>query len=74
MEIVAALSGAGLKAEEVITAGTPAFPCTLSYSRFNEGPFIHRASPGTVVYGNCSALPNSQPRTVIAPPRSWSQL
>jgi D-serine deaminase-like pyridoxal phosphate-dependent protein len=56
MEIVAALSGAGLEVEEVITAGTPAFPCTLSYSRFNDAPFVHRASPGTVVYGDCSSL------------------
>ena len=25
-------------------------------SRFNDAPFIHRASPGTVVYGDCSSL------------------
>jgi D-serine deaminase-like pyridoxal phosphate-dependent protein len=56
MTIVAALSGASLKVGEVITAGTPSFPCTLSYSRFNDAPFIHRASPGTVIYGDCSSL------------------
>jgi len=41
---------------EVITAGTPAFPCTISYAGFNESTFIHRASPGTVVYNDCSSL------------------
>ncbi|MEK6303039.1 MAG: alanine racemase [Acidobacteriota bacterium] len=56
MEIVAALASASIHVEEVITAGTPAFPCTLSYSRFKDAPFVHRASPGTVVYGDCSSL------------------
>jgi D-serine deaminase-like pyridoxal phosphate-dependent protein len=56
MEIVATLASAGIEVQEVITAGTPAFPCTLSYARFNTASFIHRASPGTVVYGDCSSL------------------
>ena len=36
IEIVSAIENSGLKVEEVITAGTPAFPCTLSYSPFSE--------------------------------------
>jgi D-serine deaminase-like pyridoxal phosphate-dependent protein len=52
MEIVEALNGAGVIVEEVVTAGTPAFPCTLSYKPFGDAPFAHRASPGTVVYGD----------------------
>jgi D-serine deaminase-like pyridoxal phosphate-dependent protein len=52
MQIIAALNSAGIVIEEVITAGTPAFPCTLSYRPFAEAPFVHRASPGTVVYGD----------------------
>jgi D-serine deaminase-like pyridoxal phosphate-dependent protein len=52
MGIVEALNGAGVVVEEVITAGTPAFPCTLSYKPFADAPFVHRASPGTVVYGD----------------------
>ncbi len=52
MVIVEALNRAGLLVEEVITAGTPAFPCTLSYKPFADAPFVHRASPGTVVYGD----------------------
>jgi D-serine deaminase-like pyridoxal phosphate-dependent protein len=41
--------------EEIITAGTPAFPCTLSYAGFQDASFTHRASPGTVVYGDATA-------------------
>jgi D-serine deaminase-like pyridoxal phosphate-dependent protein len=56
MEIVAALTDSGIEVTEVITAGTPAFPCTLSYTHFNNAPFIHRASPGTVVYSDATSL------------------
>src|SRR5262245_30087539 len=42
MSIVEALNGAGVVIEEVITAGTPAFPCPLSYKPFDEPPFLHR--------------------------------
>lgn len=55
LEIVEALNGSGSRVEEVITAGTPAFPCTLSYARFRNASLIHRASPGTVVYGDTTA-------------------
>jgi D-serine deaminase-like pyridoxal phosphate-dependent protein len=56
MGIVAALEQAQIETAEIITAGTPAFPCTISYSAFASGRFIHRASPGTVVYNDCSSL------------------
>ena len=56
MEIIAALSKAGFAPAEVITAGTPAFPCTLSYAGFQDAGFVHRASPGTVIYCDCSSL------------------
>lgn len=56
MEVIAAFERAHIAIAEIITAGTPAFPCTLSYSAFARGPFIHRASPGTVVYTDCSSL------------------
>lgn len=56
MEIVAAFERADIPIEEIITAGTPAFPCTLSYSGFSRASFIHRASPGTIVYNDCSSL------------------
>lgn len=56
MEIIAAFEREHLEIGEVITAGTPSFPCTLSYAPFDKAPFIHRASPGTVVYNDCSSL------------------
>lgn len=56
MRVVAAFERSGIRVAEVITAGTPAFPCTLSYGPFTAGPFVHRASPGTIVYGDCSSL------------------
>ena len=54
--IIDALERADIRIEEVITAGTPAFPCTLSYPGFTNAPFLHRASPGTIVYNDCSSL------------------
>jgi D-serine deaminase-like pyridoxal phosphate-dependent protein len=56
MQIVSAFEQSGLHVAEIITAGTPAFPCTLSYLPFTGAPFVHRASPGTVVYGDCTSL------------------
>ena len=56
MEIIAAFERSQIEIAEIITAGTPAFPCTLSYRAFARGPFLHRASPGTVVYNDCSSL------------------
>jgi len=56
MQIVEALSKGGIEVPEVITAGTPAFPCSLSYQAFGSAPFVHRISPGTVVYSDATSL------------------
>jgi D-serine deaminase-like pyridoxal phosphate-dependent protein len=56
MEIVAALEAAAIPVGEVITSGTPAMPYGISYSGFANGNFIHRVSPGTVVYNDTSSL------------------
>ena len=56
MEIIDAVESSGSKVEEVITAGTPALPCSLSYPRLAEGDFVHRVSPGTIVYNDCTSL------------------
>jgi D-serine deaminase-like pyridoxal phosphate-dependent protein len=56
MKLVSAFEQAGIQIAEVITAGTPAFPCSLSYKPFAEAEFIHRISPGTVVYNDCTSL------------------
>jgi D-serine deaminase-like pyridoxal phosphate-dependent protein len=56
MEIVAALTESGRAPGEVITAGTPAMPCSITYPGFLNAPFVHRVSPGTVVYNDTSSL------------------
>ena len=56
MEIVEAAQRAGFRLEEVITSGTPAFPCAANYAPFRSGDFVHRASPGTVIYSDMTSL------------------
>jgi D-serine deaminase-like pyridoxal phosphate-dependent protein len=55
LEIVRCLENTGAHVSEVITSGTPAFPATVSYSGFKGASFVHRASPGTVVYSDVSS-------------------
>ncbi len=56
LELVETLTGAGYPVHEIITAGTPTLPCSLSYAGFVGAPFLHRISPGTVVYADCTSL------------------
>jgi D-serine deaminase-like pyridoxal phosphate-dependent protein len=56
MQVVAALGQAGITVGEVITAGTPALPCSLSYWPFRNANFRHRVSPGTAVYSDATSL------------------
>ena len=56
LELVSTLERAGLQVDEVITAGTPAFPCTLTYKPFADSSVRHSASPGTVVYTDATSL------------------
>ena len=56
IEIVSALNGEGIAVPEVITAGTPTLPCTIAYRGFADARFTHRASPGTVVYGDVATF------------------
>ncbi len=56
MALIQAVRGAGCTVEEVITSGTPAMPCGLAYPGFRDGGFIHRVSPGTVVYNDFTSL------------------
>ena len=56
MDLVDACESAGAHVGEVITSGTPALPCGASYPRFRGAGFIHRVSPGTVVYSDSTSL------------------
>jgi D-serine deaminase-like pyridoxal phosphate-dependent protein len=55
MLIASAVLEAGIEVGELITAGTPALPCSLSYFGFRSRDFMHRVSPGTVVYGDTTS-------------------
>ena len=56
LDMVSELERSGINVAEVITAGTPTFPCSLSYAGFRGGTFVHRVSPGTIVYCDATSL------------------
>src|SRR5579862_3070034 len=56
LKLVDQLRHGGLRVPEVITAGTPTFPSSLTYEGFAGGGFVHRVSPGTIVYCDASSL------------------
>ena len=56
LELVSELERAGIIVPEVVTAGTPTFPCSLSYEGFRRSDFVHRVSPGTIVYCDATSL------------------
>jgi D-serine deaminase-like pyridoxal phosphate-dependent protein len=55
LKLVRTIERNGLNIPELITAGTPTFPASLSYAGFNNR-LIHRISPGTIVYGDATCL------------------
>ena len=67
MELVGELEQADFSAPEIVTAGTPAFPCSLSYNGFRSSRFIHRVSPGTIVYNDATSLAQLPPQDGYAP-------
>ena len=56
LEVVRQVECSGIRVPEVITAGTPTLPCAASFARFRNASFVHRISPGTVVYADASML------------------
>lgn len=56
LELVNEIGHSGVSVPEVITAGTPTFPCSLTYKGFHGGGFIHRVSPGTILYCDATSL------------------
>jgi D-serine deaminase-like pyridoxal phosphate-dependent protein len=58
LKIVSEVERSGASVREVITAGTPTYPCSLSFEGFRNAGFTHRISPGTVVY--CDAMSLTQ--------------
>ncbi len=56
LNAVASMKDRGIEIREIITSGTPALPCSLSYGRLWNSSFKHQVSPGTVVYNDASSL------------------
>ena len=56
LKLVIAIRDNGMSVPEVVTAGTPTFPCSLAYQGFHGAGFIHRVSPGTIVYCDATSL------------------
>jgi len=61
IQIVSEIERSGSPVQEVITGGTPTFPCSLSYPGFRGKRFVHRVSPGTVVYNDATSLAQLPP-------------
>ena len=51
-----ALTAANFPPQEVITSGTPSTPAAISFEGFRNASFIHRVSPGTVVFNDLNSL------------------
>jgi D-serine deaminase-like pyridoxal phosphate-dependent protein len=56
LQLVHSLEQDGLRVAEVITSGTPAAPYAISYPGFQRSEFVHRISPGTVVFNDLVSL------------------
>ncbi len=56
VELITYLKQNGIEVKEVITSGTPAMPHALNFAPFSEGEFVHRVSPGTIVYNDRNSL------------------
>jgi D-serine deaminase-like pyridoxal phosphate-dependent protein len=56
LRVVSKLEQSATKVTEVITAGTPTFSASLSFAAFRGKEFVHRISPGTVVYNDATNL------------------
>jgi len=56
LQLVSELERSSVRVSEIVTAGTPTLPCSLAYPRFENADFIHRVSPGTVVYNDATSL------------------
>jgi D-serine deaminase-like pyridoxal phosphate-dependent protein len=56
MQSVTEAARNGFDVPELITAGSPTFSCSLSYEAFRGAPFVHRISPGTIVYCDATSM------------------
>ena len=67
LQIANEIEAGGDRIEEIITSGTPTFPCSLSFAGFRNKKFVHRISPGTVVYNDATSLAQLSPEFGFRP-------
>ncbi|MBV9339374.1 MAG: D-TA family PLP-dependent enzyme, partial [Acidobacteria bacterium] len=56
LKLARAIERRGMDVTEVITAGTPTLSSSVSYKPFRQQGFLHRVSPGTIVYCDATSL------------------
>jgi D-serine deaminase-like pyridoxal phosphate-dependent protein len=56
LDLVREIQRNGFDVAEIVTAGTPTFPCSLTYEGFRKSGLVHRVSPGTLVYNDATSL------------------
>lgn len=61
LQLVTEIRRTSVEVPEVVTAGTPTFPCSLAFDGFRNAKFTHRISPGTVVYNDATSLAQLSP-------------
>jgi D-serine deaminase-like pyridoxal phosphate-dependent protein len=61
------LKNRGIAVPELVTSGTPTFPCALQYPTWPSCGFLWRVSPGTVVYCDSSSLAQLPPDSGYSP-------
>ena len=67
LKLIAEIRRSGFDIAEVVTAGTPTLPCSFTYPGFRDNGFVHRVSPGTVVYNDATSLAQCPPECGYAP-------
>jgi D-serine deaminase-like pyridoxal phosphate-dependent protein len=67
LKLISEIQRSGARVPEVITAGTPTLLSSLAYKGFRGGGFIHRVSPGTVVYCDATSLAQLPPELGCIP-------
>jgi D-serine deaminase-like pyridoxal phosphate-dependent protein len=65
--VAAELQNRGIAVPELVTSGTPTFPCALNYPTWPTCAFLWRVSPGTVVYCDSSSLAQLPPDNGYSP-------
>jgi len=67
LRMAAEIERDGVPVPEVITAGTPTLGCSLAFPGFRGRKFVHRVSPGTVVYGDATSMAQLPPQWGLRP-------